>query len=311
MNKNYLLFSVSTFFISFLLSANIAFGQCKPSIRIDGNISIVDQTSPAGLQFPIWLKTGQTLAIDQSTFSISVIEFIVDGNALAFSQVLTVTTVQTVPADRVWKVESVVKQLNPSSYSSITYSNYGTYSWKVPACASYICIEAWGGGGGGGGNATQSGSYAGAGGGGAYGQECFNVTPGTTYTVTVGAGGTGGSSSGGAGGSGGSSSVGSLITAGGGYGGTGNAGGAGGAGGTSTAANNISGGDGTNGNSPCNTAGLFSRGGIGGNGGAGGLNLSPCNGGVAGTAPGGAGSSGGWYNVLGAAGAAGKVVITW
>lgn len=296
--------------LSVLLSPVLSSAQCRPSIRIDGNICIVDENSPANLHLPVWLRAGQTLAIDQSTFFISVIEFNAVGNTLEFNDVLKVTTVATVPDDMVWKVESVAKQLNPSTYNSITYTVPGTYSWIVPACASYICIEAWGGGGGSGGNSTSSSSFAGAGGGGSYGQECFNVVPGTTYMVTVGAGGTAGAS-GGAGGNGGSSSVGSLIVAGGGIGGGANAGGAGGAGGTTTAANAVPGGAGSNGQSPCNTAGLSSRGGTGGNGGAGHINTDPCNSGGAGTAPGGGASSGSWNGATGRAGGAGRVVITW
>src|SRR5436190_14855248 len=100
-----------------------ASSQCRPSIRIDNNIVVVDENSSARLNLPVWLVAGQTLAIDQSTYFISVIEFTVTmTNTLEFSQGLKVTTVQTVPSGKIWKVESVAKQLNPSSYTSTTFS---------------------------------------------------------------------------------------------------------------------------------------------------------------------------------------------
>src|SRR5262245_45471137 len=122
------------YFLSFLFAVMClgnyrAFSQCKPAILIDGNIATVDQTSSAGLQLPIWLVAGQTLATGPSTFSISVLEFTVNNTSLEFSQGLKVTTSQTVPAGKIWKVESVVKQLNPSSYTSSVFTNAGTSSW--------------------------------------------------------------------------------------------------------------------------------------------------------------------------------------
>src|SRR5690554_5218045 len=72
------------------------------------------------------------------------------------------------------------------SYDSLfsqttTFSSSGTYT--IPAGATQIKVEAWGGGGRGGSQAT-----GGGGGGGAYASRIINVTPLATYTVTVGTG---------------------------------------------------------------------------------------------------------------------------
>jgi hypothetical protein len=289
-----------------MLTSVAGWSQCQPYIRVDGNIVIANQTTPTGITLPLWLREGQTLAAEQMVHSISVIEFSVNGTALEFSDVLSVTstTPQAVPAGKVWKVESIVKQPASGTNNSVTYTQAGTYTFTVPSCANYICIEVWGGGGGGGGATSGSG---GAGGGGGYGQGCFVVTPGSNHTVQVGAGG-GGRSGVNAGISGGTSSVGTLISATGGGGGAAGGGGLGGAGGTSTAPVSFAGGSGGNGNaSSCNGG----SGGAGGNGGVGGQ--STCNQGNAGTAPGGGGSSGNTNGsqYSGGSGALGRVLISW
>lgn len=58
-------------------------------------------------------------------------------------------------------------------------------TWTVPPGVNTIGIEVWGGGGGG--------NTGGGGGSGGYFKDIISVTPGQTYTVTIGAGGTGAS----------------------------------------------------------------------------------------------------------------------
>ena len=73
--------------------------------------------------------------------------------------------------------------------SSQTFSSSGT--WTCPAGVTTITVEAWGAGGAGGGNASNR-DGGGGGGGGAYSKSTtISVTPGVTYTVNVGTGGTG------------------------------------------------------------------------------------------------------------------------
>jgi hypothetical protein len=116
------------------------------------------------------------------------------------------------------------------------YATAGTNTFTVPAGVTKIMIEVWGGGGGGGASGANPGSPAGGGG---YGKDIITVTPGTAYTVTVGAAGVQGTS-GASGTTGGTTSVGTLISATGGAGGGANCGGPG-WGGSSTARINVAG----------------------------------------------------------------------
>ncbi|OAB26620.1 Por secretion system C-terminal sorting domain-containing protein [Flavobacterium fryxellicola] len=87
------------------------------------------------------------------------------------------------------------------SQASETFSTAGTSTFTVPAGVTSINIEAWGAGGAGGG-ATGFNSSGGGGAGGAYARRnSFPVTPGATYTVTVGSGGIGSRNNGTSGGS--------------------------------------------------------------------------------------------------------------
>ena len=97
-----------------------------------------------------------------------------------------------------------------------------TQSWTAPSDVTTVDLFLVGGGGGGGATNTTNNQGAGAGGGGQVLQDTVSVTPGASYTVTIGAGGalaTQGSGNNGA--TGGSSSFGSLRTALGGGGGVG------------------------------------------------------------------------------------------
>jgi len=294
-----------------IAGANPFSAQCKPTIKIDGIPTVVNSNDPlGGLQFPYWMKEGQTLAVSSGVKSISVIEFSVNDTALEFSQVLNITSTsgETVPDDKVWKVESVVKELNTSLYNSVKYTTPGSHTFIVPECAKQVCIEVWGGGGAGGGASCCPNGGSGGGGGG-YGMQCFTVTPNTSYPVVVGAGGTGTT---GTGGVGGTSSVGSgpaLISASGGNGGAANMGSVG-TGGTSSATTNA---PGQSGQVGLSTAG--GPGGAAGNGGIGGLIQTGGDvNGNAGSAPGGGGGGARRVNTgssSGGAGGAGQVIITW
>ncbi|MBR0653307.1 hypothetical protein GXW78_26880 [Roseomonas terrae] len=182
-------------------------------------------------------------------------------------------------------------------------------TFVVPAGVYRIRCRVWGGGGAG--ASSSSGNYPGGGGGsGGYGEGVYNVTPGSSITVTRGAGGVGGN--------GGSSSFGSLLTASGGqFGVPGSAGGvgAGGAGGAVSGAQiSVPGANGSGGIYYGAAGGTVE----GGNGGAA-YGSSPVRGvGVAasslngnpGTYPGGGGSGGTGASGSGA-GAAGLVVVEW
>ncbi|MFL5815918.1 MAG: glycine-rich domain-containing protein [Bdellovibrionia bacterium] len=76
-----------------------------------------------------------------------------------------------------------------SSSGSQLYANPGTYTWTVPAGVNSVSVLAVGGGGGGAGGGSNLG---GGGGGGLCYANSIAVTPGSSITVVVGAGGTSG-----------------------------------------------------------------------------------------------------------------------
>lgn len=132
-----------------------------------------------------------------------------------------------------------------SILKSLNYTAAGTYTFTAPAGVTSIDVQAAGGGGGNGGSCQVYGELSGrdagygyitaSGGAGGTGElvtKTVSVTPGSSYTVTVGAGGTNGANinpgsslhstaRAPSGTAGGASSVGSLVTARGGGGGTG------------------------------------------------------------------------------------------
>jgi hypothetical protein len=107
-NRSFLFrFSAALLFIAMLLpSAGIA--QTTPTILINGQAVMASHITAS----PYWLSAGQTLEIGTLVKFISVLEYTIaaspgGGNVLQFEGVLSVTTSQTVPANKAWKVESV------------------------------------------------------------------------------------------------------------------------------------------------------------------------------------------------------------
>ena len=200
-------------------------------------------------------------------------------------------------------------------------------SWTCPQGVTTIQVEAYGGGGGGGYGGTANKNGGGGGGGGGYSKLTgVAVIPGTTYTITVGAGGSAGASSNG--GNGGTSTAtfgATSITATGGNGGQSNANGR--AGGTGGIGNNGTGGTGGTGVNGTGSGGGGGAAGTTGNGGNGALpTAGTSGGGMAGaggagstsnTAAGtiganyGGGGGGGTRNSVGGAGAGGYILISY
>ncbi len=81
-----------------------------------------------------------------------------------------------------------VNAVQHTSLGQQAYTSPGTYSWTCPQGVYSVSVVCVGGGGAG----ACSGSAAGGGGGGALAyKNNISVTPGASYTVVVGAGGTG------------------------------------------------------------------------------------------------------------------------
>lgn len=170
--------------------------------------------------------------------------------------------------------------------TTLTYTSSGTF--VPPAGVTSVSVVCRGGGGAGGGANAATNKYSGngGGGGGCSTNNSLTVTAGTSYTITVGAGGIGGVGING--GNGGSSSFGSLLTAGGGGGGYANSATGGGAGGTGTC-------NGGNGHNTLNNNNLPGGGGGGGGGTTvNGVSATSQTGGAGGSVGGGAGGNGGY-----------------
>ncbi|MGZ4962992.1 MAG: glycine-rich domain-containing protein [Limisphaerales bacterium] len=90
-----------------------------------------------------------------------------------------------------------------SAMATITsFTTATTTNWIAPANVFSVQVECWGGGGAGGGCATSpTNTCAGGGSGGSYVRSTVAVTPGVSYRIIVGAGGTGSTGTGGVGGS--------------------------------------------------------------------------------------------------------------
>jgi hypothetical protein len=219
----------------------------------------------------------------------------------------------------------------PMGSGSVLFTTAGTFSggsgWLCPAGVFTVLAEAWGAGGGG--ASGGSGTNGGGGGGGEYRSRLVPVTPGTSYTLVVGAAGAGGTSSGNGSNGGlssftGDSGIQCIAEPGQGGHDTGFGGqGSGGSGGTGTTGHN--GGQGGNaypytggGGSSAGPAAQGNSGGSPGGapapnqGGAGGSGSGANNGaGTAGSAPGGGGGGSYFSSFAGGAGAAGQVRLTY
>jgi hypothetical protein len=170
------------------------------------------------------------------------------------------------------------------------YTTAGTYSWVAPAGVTSVSVVAVGGGGGAG-YQCCFGGLAGGGGGLRY-YNSYAVTPGSSYSVVVGAGGANRWSLNSAGGSGGCSTFHTILTAQGGTGGY-----VCGGGGAGTAiGGSVGGGNGGNGGARCGGGG----GGGGGYSGAGGRGARGDGTAVASAGSGGGG--GGGNNTIGGGG---------
>lgn len=195
-------------------------------------------------------------------------------------------------------------------------------TFVVPANVNKVYITACGGGGGGGRTTSGSNNYGGGGGGGGGAlirREMYNVTPGQSIPITIGAGGVNGNPST----AGGATIIGSLVTLPGGS--PGGAGGSGGAPGGGGSAGNVNAGAGGSGGGSFGVNGGFTyvssvggfghpsgsvgstypSGGGGGGGGSLGCGGKPASYGGGGNGAGGAGTTNG------TSGGSGMVIIEW
>ena len=96
-----------------------------------------------------------------------------------------------------------------ASFKQVTVEFNSTASWTAPADVTSVTIFACGGGGGGGRRGNDSGGAAGSG---SALEQQLTVTAGSTYTITIGAGGDAGGADGVGGNGGSNTTIGSLLT---------------------------------------------------------------------------------------------------
>jgi len=188
-----------------LFSANS--GNTAPSVTV----AFQDWIDTSGTN-PLWKKRN---AANNAWITLGTIT----GNAIAFEGTLPS---QSGNAGEYLKTNGTVATWEPI-VSGINAAEVFTSSgnWTCPAGVRKVLAVVIGGGGGGEGNTaagqvSSAGNFGGAGG---YGAGILTVTPGTVYTVTVGAGGTGGAGGSGANGTAGGTSTFETISATGGEGG--------------------------------------------------------------------------------------------
>lgn len=104
---------------------NNASAQTTPTILIDGESVMANSISIT----PYWLNSTQTIAVGNLTKFISVIQFNIvpaqgGGKELKLDSIIKVTTQQSVPLGKTWKVESVA--LDPTAVLSQSGDNWGS-----------------------------------------------------------------------------------------------------------------------------------------------------------------------------------------
>ena len=290
--------------VDFVASENITAGQAV-ALRSDGEIEAADsgnQENVIGLAAEA-ITSGNTGAVNvfggineaQSGLTIGSNYYVNSSGSLtasdtkpyvALGQAISTTTLNLRDYPIVFEVVQ----------GQQAYTTAGTYSWVAPAGTTSVSVVAVGGGGAGGAGTTSVGGQGGGGGGLGY-KNAFSVTPLSSYTVVVGAGGTLYTGNGEdsyfintstvAGKAGQTGGPGNTPTAGGFF--TGDGGGNGGAGGAGIPTGDRGGGGG-------------GAGGYSGNGGAGQQNISnglDGSGGGGGGGSAGAGGGGGGVGILG------------
>ena len=209
-----------------------------------------------------------------------VITFNPDGSEVFYYEFNTTFTSADLPSSCfiVCNGTSFFLVANSVPHDAVTYTSSG--SWVCPAGVMKVYVSGAGGGGGGGAYSSYGGCGGGGGGGAKADKVSLTVVPGTTYTITIGAGGA-------AGAAGGTTSFGALLSLAGGSAGraaagelcgAGGAGGAGNQGGGIGATHRGGNGGGTGGGAGSATDGVDGMANTGGGGGGSGFGVGSTGG---------------------------------
>ena len=100
---------VFRFFILTSFSVLFNFSLIAQTIIVNGSSVSVANTD---VTFPFWLDSGSTIEIGDHVISISALEFNIiannNGNSLVYVQTKLITTLETVPSGKTWKLEGVL-----------------------------------------------------------------------------------------------------------------------------------------------------------------------------------------------------------
>ena len=98
-----------------LLFSKLLIAQNDPMLLIDGDTV----SMKSGLSLPYWLKAGRTIALGNNVKSASILEFTIDSNQLQFSDVISLTSIQTVPPGKAWKIEALACKVNTANAGDV------------------------------------------------------------------------------------------------------------------------------------------------------------------------------------------------
>jgi hypothetical protein len=96
--------------VIYIIALLIGATTMAQTITVNGTHMLVSDD----ISFPFWLESGSSISPEVPVSSISVLEFNIvpnnNGNDMVFNQVISVTSNQTVPEGKTWKVESVLQE---------------------------------------------------------------------------------------------------------------------------------------------------------------------------------------------------------
>ena len=141
---------VFRFFILACFSILFSFSLNAQTIIVNGSSVSVANTD---VTFPFWLDSGSTIELGDHVISISALEFNIvpnnNGNSLVYVQTKLITTMETVPNAKTWKLEGVLldSTINNNTNSSqvivsgglsvIDLSDESSYNMKFDDANSY------------------------------------------------------------------------------------------------------------------------------------------------------------------------------
>ena len=171
-------------------AGNFIINKATPTVTVTGTTTFTDDGTPQGPN-TVTITPTDTGAVTYSYAGTGGTTYGPSATQPSFAGTFTVTAAVAADSNNNAASSSATAFTinNATSAQTDTYTTAGTTTWTAPAGVTNVTVQTWGGGGKGG---TRTTTYTGGGGGGgAYSiKNTITVTPGTGYTVVVGAGAT-------------------------------------------------------------------------------------------------------------------------